>query len=106
MYTADFGGDPALFVLQSWQLLVAILAVIDFQRTEIQALKELLGKKRILLNDDLLVALVVRADRRTTPLPTIQPARASSERRRRPRFHADHEPNPCFRTALVVGGVF
>jgi transposase InsO family protein len=49
------------FVLQPWQLLVAILAgwvnrqqqaVIDFQRTEIQILRERLGKNRILLNDD------------------------------------------------------
>lgn len=49
------------FVLQPWQLLVAIFAgwinrqqqaVIDFQRAEIQVLRELLGKKRLLLNDD------------------------------------------------------
>jgi hypothetical protein len=49
------------FVLQPWQLLVAILAgwvnrqqqaVIDFQRTEMQILREHVGKKRILLNDD------------------------------------------------------
>lgn len=44
------------FVLQPWQLLVAILAgwlnrqqqaIIDFQQTEIQILWERLGKKRI-----------------------------------------------------------
>jgi hypothetical protein len=46
------------FVLQPWQLFFAILAgwvnqcqqaTIDFQRTENQVLRELLGKKRILL---------------------------------------------------------
>jgi len=49
------------FVLQPWQLFFAILAgwvnqrqqaTIDFQRTENQVLRELLGTKRILLNDD------------------------------------------------------
>ena len=49
------------FVLQPWQLLFAILAgwvnqqqqdVIEYLRTENQILKEKLGKKRILLNDD------------------------------------------------------
>ena len=49
------------FVLQPWQLLLVILAgcvnrqqqqVIDYLRTENQALKEKLGKKRILLTDD------------------------------------------------------
>jgi putative transposase len=49
------------FVLQPWQLLVAILAgwlnrqqqaIIDFQQTEIQILWERLGKKRIRLSDD------------------------------------------------------
>ena len=49
------------FVLQPWQLFFAILAgwvnqrqqaTIDFQRTENQVLRELLGKKRILLTDD------------------------------------------------------
>ena len=49
------------FILQPWQLLLMILAgwvnqqqqqIIDFQRTEIDVLKEKLGKKRILLNDD------------------------------------------------------
>ena len=48
------------FVLQPWQLLLAILAgwinrqqqaVIDFQRIEIQILWERLGKKRIRLDD-------------------------------------------------------
>ena len=49
------------FVLQPWQLLAAILAgwvnreqqqYIEYLRTENQILKERLGKKRILLNDD------------------------------------------------------
>ena len=49
------------FILQPWQLLVLILAgwinrqqqeVIEYLRTENQVLKEKLGKKRILLNDD------------------------------------------------------
>jgi len=49
------------FVLHPWQLLLVILAgwvnqqqqqIIDFQRTEIDVLKEKLSKKRIILNDD------------------------------------------------------
>ncbi len=49
------------FVLQPWQLYVVILAgwihrqqqeVIEYLRTENQVLKEKIGKKRILLNDD------------------------------------------------------
>ena len=49
------------FVLQPWQLLLMILAgwvnqqqqqIIDYQRTEIDVLKEKLGKRRIILNDD------------------------------------------------------
>ena len=49
------------FVLQPWQLFLAIMAgwinehqqnVIEYLRTENQVLKEKLGKKRILLNDD------------------------------------------------------
>src|SRR5476651_2609027 len=49
------------FVLQPWQLLIAILAgwsnrqqqeVIEYLRTENQILKEKLGKRRILLSDD------------------------------------------------------
>src|SRR5437867_10445327 len=49
------------FVLQPWQLILVILAgwvnrqqqqVIDYLRTENQILKEKLGKRRILLNDD------------------------------------------------------
>ena len=49
------------FVLQPWQLLVAILtcwlnrqqqAVIDFLLTEVQVLKETHGGKRIPLSDD------------------------------------------------------
>src|SRR5271156_873045 len=48
------------FVLQPWQLFFAILAgwvnqrqqaTIDYQWTENQGLRELLGKKRLLLND-------------------------------------------------------
>ena len=49
------------FILQPWQLYLVILAgwinrqqqeVIEYLRTENQVLKEKLGKKRILLNDD------------------------------------------------------
>ena len=49
------------FILHSWQLYVLVLAgwisrqqqdVIECLRTEKQVLKEKLGKKRILLNDD------------------------------------------------------
>ena len=49
------------FVLQPWQLMLMILAgwinrqqqqVIDYLRTENQVLKQKIGKKRILLNDD------------------------------------------------------
>lgn len=49
------------FVFHPWQFLLAILAgwinheqqkLIDYLRTENQILKEKLGKKRILLNDD------------------------------------------------------
>ena len=48
-------------ILQPWQLLLVILAgwvnqqqqqIIDFQRTEIEVLKEKLQKRRIILNDD------------------------------------------------------
>ena len=49
------------FILHPWQLCLAILAgwvnrqqqeVIEYLRTENQVLKEKLGKKRVLLNDD------------------------------------------------------
>src|SRR6516225_9125801 len=49
------------FVLQPWQLLLLILAgwvnrqqqqVIDYLRTENQVLREKIGKRRILLDDD------------------------------------------------------
>ena len=49
------------FVLQPWQLLLSISVGwinddqqkrIEYQRTVIQVLREKLGKKRILLNDD------------------------------------------------------
>src|SRR3990172_12642579 len=49
------------FILYPWQLLLVVLAgwvnqqqqqIIDFQRTEIEVLKEKLGKRRIILNDD------------------------------------------------------
>ena len=58
------------FVLQPWQLLLLILAgwinrqqqqVIDYLRTENQVLKEKLGKRRILLNDDQRRRLAVKA---------------------------------------------
>jgi putative transposase len=54
-------GCTMSFVLQPWQLLFAVLAgwvnrqqqqVIEYLRTENQVLKEKLGKRRILLNDD------------------------------------------------------
>ena len=57
------------FVLQPWQLSVVILAgwinrqqreVIDYLRTENQVLKEKLGKKRTLLNDDQRKRLAVK----------------------------------------------
>ena len=49
------------FILHPWQMLLAILAgwinekqqlLIEYLRTENQILKEKLGKKRILLNED------------------------------------------------------
>ena len=58
------------FVLQPWQLLLVILAgwvnrqqqqVIEYLRTENQVLKEKLGKRRILLNDDQRRRLAVKA---------------------------------------------
>ncbi|QDT89825.1 hypothetical protein Pan161_14580 [Gimesia algae] len=54
-------GPSMKFILQSWQLFFIIIAdgvnkqqqeVIEYLRTESQVLKEKLGKKRILLNDD------------------------------------------------------
>jgi putative transposase len=58
------------FVLQPWQLLLVILAgwvnrqqqqVIEYLRTENRVLKEKLGKRRILLNDDQRRRLAVKA---------------------------------------------
>ena len=58
------------FILHPWQLLLVILAgwvnqqqqqIIEFQRTEIEVLKEKLGKKRIILNDDQRRRLAVKA---------------------------------------------
>ena len=58
---APVAGASMSFVLQPWQLLMTILAgwvnqqqqqVIEYLRTENQVLKEMHGKKRILLNDD------------------------------------------------------
>ena len=58
---APVTGASMSFVVQPWQLLVTILAgwvnqqqqqVIEYLRTENQVLKEMHGKKRILLNDD------------------------------------------------------
>ena len=58
------------FILQPWQLFFLILAgwvnrqqqeVIEYLRTENQVLKEKLGKKRILLNDDQRRRLAVKA---------------------------------------------
>ncbi len=57
------------FILQPWQLYLAILAgwinrqqqeVIEYLRTENRVLKEKLGKKRILLNDDQRRCLAVK----------------------------------------------
>jgi hypothetical protein len=54
-------GSYTNFLLQPWQLLLLIVAswineeqqrVIEYLRTENQILKEKLGKKRILLNND------------------------------------------------------
>jgi hypothetical protein len=54
-------GSTMNFVLQPWQLLLAILAgwsnrqqqeIIEYLRTENQVLKEKLGKRRIILSDD------------------------------------------------------
>ena len=59
------------FVLQPWQLLVLFLAswinrqqqeVIEYLRTENAVLKEKLGKKRILLNDDQRRRLTVKGN--------------------------------------------
>ena len=58
------------FILQPWQLFFLILAswvnrqqqqVIEYLRTENRVLKEKLGKKRILLNDDQRRRLAVKA---------------------------------------------
>src|SRR5712692_1218667 len=58
------------FILQPWQLLHLILAgwinrqqqeVIDYLRTENQILREKLGKRRILLDDDQRRRLAVKA---------------------------------------------
>ena len=57
------------FVLQPWQLLLSIFAgwindeqqkIIEYQRTVIQVLREKMGKKRILLNDDQRCRLAVK----------------------------------------------
>lgn len=58
------------FVLQPWQLLLMILAgwvnreqqqVIDYLRAENQVLREKLGKRRLLLNDEQRIRLAVKA---------------------------------------------
>ena len=58
------------FILHPWQLLLVILAgwihqqqqqIIEFQRTEIDVLKQKLGKRRIILNDDERRRLAVKA---------------------------------------------
>jgi hypothetical protein len=62
-------GLSMSFILQSWQLLVLILAgwinreqqeVVEHLQTESQVLKERLGKKRILLSDNQKRRLAVR----------------------------------------------
>jgi hypothetical protein len=59
------------FVLHPWQLFLAIMAgwinehqqdVIEYLHTENQVLKERLGKKRILLNDDQRHRLAVKGE--------------------------------------------
>lgn len=59
------------FVLPPWQLLFVILAAwinrqqqeaVEYLRTENQVLKELPGKKRILLNDDQRRGLAVKGN--------------------------------------------
>jgi len=58
------------FILQPWQLFVTILATLtnhyqqqvnDFQRSQIEALLESQGKKRILFNDDQRRVLAIKA---------------------------------------------
>ena len=65
------------FILQPWQLLFVILAgwvneqqqqVIEYLRTENQVLKEKLGKKRILLNDDQRRRLAVKGIQKASRL--------------------------------------
>jgi hypothetical protein len=57
------------YVFQPWQLLLMILSgwvfqqlqqIIDFQQVEIELLREKLGKKRIVLNDDQRRCLAVK----------------------------------------------
>ena len=66
------------FILQPWQLYFVILSgwincqqqeVIEYLRTENQVLKEKLGRKRILLNDDQRRRLAVKASGQNTPPP-------------------------------------
>ena len=54
-------GNPLKFVLQSWHVMLLIFAgwinrqqqeTIEYLKTENYVLREKLGKKRILLNDD------------------------------------------------------
>ena len=63
-------GRIMAFILQPWQLCLAILAgwvssqkqeVIEYPRTENQVLKEKIGGKRILLNDDQRRRLAVKS---------------------------------------------
>ena len=77
------------FVLHPWQLLLVILAgwlnreqqaVVEYLRTENQILKEIHGKKRILLNDDQRRRLAVKgcwgARRYSTSQPSSLPIRS------------------------------
>ena len=79
------------FILHPWQLLLVILAgwvnqqqqqIIEFQRTEIEVLKEKLGKKRIILNDD---------QRRRLAVKGQSPGPEGLAGDRRP-VHAGHDP--------------
>ena len=58
------------FILRPWHIFLVILAgwinreqqqVIEFQRTEIEVLLEIQGKKRILLNDNQRARLVFKS---------------------------------------------
>ena len=58
------------FILHPWQIVLVILAswsnqqqqrIIEFQRTEIDVLKEKVGKRKVILNDDQRRRMAVKA---------------------------------------------